>query len=174
MKKGYCKRFSSSILPYLLLAILVLVGDAWVKAWVHSHIPMMRPTASYPYGGIPVFYHCWGIDFSIVHVMNRGAAWGIFSNFQDYLLYLRVGVIGALLIYWVRSPRDYWHRCCLALIISGAVGNVLDYFLYGHVVDMFYFVFWGFSYPVFNVADSAIFCGILGLIIRSFRTAVYD
>ena len=48
----------------------------------------------------------------------------------------------------------------LALIAVGATGNILDYYLYGHVIDMFNFDFWGYNYPVFNVADSAIFIGI--------------
>ena len=53
------------------------------------------------------------------------------------------------------------------MVAAGALGNVLDIFLYGHVVDMFYFVFWGWSYPVFNLADASIFIGIATLAIVS-------
>jgi len=45
-------------------------------------------------------------------------------------------------------------------VISGAIGNILDYFIYGHVVDMMHFVFWGYDYPVFNIADSFICIGV--------------
>jgi signal peptidase II len=59
------------------------------------------------------------------------------------------------------------------LIATGAIGNILDYFIYGHVVDVFYFVFWGYSFPVFNVADSIIFCGIVVLFLQSFLERRY-
>lgn len=172
MKKG-CSNLN--LLPYLVIGVLLLLLDFWVKAYVDAYIPLVGSGGTtYPYGGIPVFYDFWGIDFSIVHVMNRGAAWGAFSGFQDYLLYLRIAVIVGLLIYLFYAPKDIWYRSCLTLVIAGALGNVLDYFVYGHVVDMFYFVFWGYSYPVFNVADSAIFCGILGLIVRSLMKREHD
>jgi len=50
-----------------------------------------------------------------------------------------------------------------ALILTGAVGNVLDYFVYGHVIDMLHFVLWTYDFPVFNIADSLITLGVAGL-----------
>lgn len=127
----------------------------------------------YPYGGIPVFKSFLGIDFSIVHQINTGAAWGMFSNFQDYLLFFRVITIGIILSYLVFFNKTPLRRFPLLLILSGAIGNVADYFIYGHVVDMFYFNFWGYSYPVFNIADSAIFCGVAMLLFQSYSRKVY-
>jgi signal peptidase II len=121
----------------------------------------------FPYGGIGVFENWQGIDFSINHVMNLGAAWGIFSNFHQALFYARVGIIGAMIVYLCFfSARE--QKTPLLMIITGALGNVLDHLLYGHVIDMFYFRFWGYSFPVFNIADSVIFCGIVWLFIQSF------
>ena len=53
-------------------------------------------------------------------------------------------------------------------IIVGAVGNLVDYVAYGFVVDMFHFILWGYDYPVFNVADTAITVGMGWLIVLSF------
>jgi signal peptidase II len=118
----------------------------------------------YPFGGIGVFRDWHGIDFSIVHLINKGAAWGIFSSLQHYLLYVRVAIIGGLLAYLFFVNTSVLRKFSLMLIVTGALGNVVDYFVYGHVVDMFYFIFWGYSYPVFNTADSVIFVGIMLLL----------
>lgn len=125
--------------------------------------------SEYPYGGIPVFKDILGIEFSIVHHTNRGAAWGVLSEWQQPLLYLRIVlVIGLLLYVLFFNKRNEW-EIPFALITAGAAGNVLDYFLYGHVIDMLHFNFWGYNYPVFNLADSAIFIGIAWILISSWR-----
>jgi signal peptidase II len=54
------------------------------------------------------------------------------------------------------------------LIMTGAFGNVFDCYYYGHVIDMFHFLFWGNSYGVFNFADLLIFLGALGLSLTLF------
>lgn len=146
----------------IIFGCLCLLGlDFASKAYVYHHIPPMAWASSvYPYGGIAVFHNWHGIDFSINYVMNKGAAWGVFSSFQDHLLYIRLVIIGGLLTYLVVGKASLFKKVALALVATGAIGNIIDYFVYGHVVDMFYFVFWSYSYPVFNVADSAIFSGI--------------
>lgn len=125
-------------------------------------------TASYPYGGIAIFSDFFGISFSLVHATNKGAAWGLFENFSDLLLIFRILSIVALFIYLLFFKPTLTRRISLALVAAGATGNVIDHFVYGHVVDMFYFTFWGYSYPVFNVADSAIFSGVAFMVLHSF------
>jgi signal peptidase II len=152
-------------LVFLLLALLIFGADAGLKAYIHRDIPTISASNPvYPYGGISVFRNWHGIDFSIVHVINKGAAWGFFSSLQEYLLYVRVAIIGGLVSYLFFVKATPFKKFCLTLIATGALGNVIDYFVYGHVVDMFYFIFWGYSYPVFNIADSAIFLGIMLLL----------
>ena len=153
----------------IALSLILFVADALLKAYVHLYIPVMYAASPiYPYDGIAVFQDWGGIDFSIVHVINRGAAWGIFASMQQYLLYARLALVGGLLIYLSFVKKDRLHKFFLTLVVTGALGNIADSFVYGHVIDMFYFVFWGYSYPVFNIADSVIFCGIAGLVCRSF------
>lgn len=156
-------------LVFSAVAIFLFMADAFLKAYVHSEIPPIGSSSPfYPYGGIGVFQGWHGIDFSIVHVINRGAAWGAFSSLQQYLHYARIAIIGGLLTYLLLIRAGAYRKFCLTLISTGAVGNVVDYFVYGHVVDMFYFNFWGYSYPVFNLADSAIFLGIVLLLKEAF------
>lgn len=156
---------------YLLLSFLVLFCDIFSKAWIHFKLPLM--TQFFPHGGIPVFQNVLGINFSIVHQTNKGAAWGLFAYFQDYLLFFRIAMIGLILAYLIFFNKNPLRRFPLLLILMGAIGNVIDYFVYGHVIDMFYFNFWGYSYPVFNIADSAIFCGVMLLLFQSSSKKVY-
>lgn len=147
-----------------LVGIVVFVADVLTKYFTHIKLPIMRYSTGYPYGGIPVFKDFYGIEFSISHQINKGAAWGVLSEYQMPLLYLRIGFIAALFIYFFFLNKNESWNIPLALIIAGALGNVLDYFLYGHVIDMFHAVLWGYDFPVFNVADSAICIGIAWLL----------
>lgn len=157
---------------FLLIAacVFILGTDVFSKAYTYYYIPALgRSIATYPYGGIRVFHDFLGIDFSLNYVMNKGAAWGVFASFQDYLLYARLFIILILAAYLFVVKMPVLKRVALSLIAVGAIGNVIDYFVYGHVVDMFYFRFWGYSYPVFNIADSSIFMGLVFLFIFSFK-----
>lgn len=145
--------------------ILILLGDSTSKYLVQSKLPIMSSRFPfYPYGGVPVFENFLGIEFSITHLTNRGAAWGTLGGYQDYLLILRIFLILGMIIYFSRLNKQPAMQFFLSLVIAGALGNVIDYFVYGHVVDMFHFVLWGYDFPVFNVADSAVCIGIFGLI----------
>lgn len=137
------------------IAFLIIVClDRLLKWYVYTSIPLM------PHGGIDIF-HAFGIDFSIVHITNLGGAWGLLSEMPIPLLIFRILLIAILLVSFFRAKEK---RFPLLLIVAGAFSNVLDSFIYGHVVDMFYFVLWGYSYPVFNIADMSICIGI-GLLV---------
>ncbi|MGZ3733142.1 MAG: signal peptidase II [Parachlamydiaceae bacterium] len=157
-------RFSGRLC--LFIGFLILVLDAFSKHWVHVSLPVMSSHfPSYPYGGIPVFKDFLGIEFSLTHITNRGAAWGVLNGFQESLVGLRILLILAMLGYVLFYHRTLdQEKLPLTLIIAGAAGNVMDYFVYGHVVDMFHFVLWGYSFPVFNIADSSVCIGIAWLI----------
>ncbi|HEV8051441.1 MAG TPA: signal peptidase II, partial [Parachlamydiaceae bacterium] len=93
--------------------------------------------------------------------------WGVLAEYQVPLLYLRIVLITILVIYAFFFNKHANRSIPLALIIAGAAGNVVDYFIYGHVVDMLHFVLWGYDFPVFNIADSAIFIGVTSLLVMS-------
>jgi signal peptidase II len=152
----------------LWTALAVLFFDGISKLATFSYIPLMDYSSPfYPYGGIGIFKNMLGIEFSICYRSNAGAAWGMFAEHQILLMIFRIFLITGLFIYYFFYCEHKEWRWPLALVLAGAVGNVIDYFIYGHVVDMFHFVFWGYRYPVFNIADSAIFIGVWWIIILS-------
>ncbi len=153
----------------IFLGIGVFAADMLTKWYVYSEIPLVGVNGwAYPYNGIGVFKDFFGIEFSIVHAINKGAAWGTLSNFQIPLLVFRIVLIAGLCLYLIAFNTSRKYVIPLCLLTAGALGNVVDYFLYGYVIDMFKFVFWGYHYPIFNVADIAITIGIVWLIIASF------
>lgn len=155
------------ILP-VIIALAIFSLDFLTKYLTQAYLPRMNQNwLWYPYGGIGVFKNFLGIEFSISHQINHGAAWGIFKDYQLVLLYVRMALIGFLLIYTLFFNKNSKCTIPLAMITAGAVGNVVDYFLYGHVIDMIHFVLWGYDFPVFNIADSAIFLGICWMLIAS-------
>ena len=162
---------ASSTIPHLftaLIGFLVLAADQYSKYLTYYSIPRMtHENQWYPYGGIGVFEDFFGIEFSIVHTINYGAAWGVLSDFQNYLLAFRALFIAVLIGYLVFYNTKKVLELPLTLVAAGAIGNLIDTLVYGHVVDMFHFVFWGYSYPVFNIADSAICIGIFSTVILS-------
>jgi signal peptidase II len=152
----------------LSLAFLVLLVDYASKALVNFYIqPIQYASTLFPFGGIAIFQDFLGVDFCIDHVTNRGAAWGMFSGFQEILLISRILIVIGVIAYLIVSPKAKPFLVPLILVVTGALGNILDYFIYGHVVDMFHFILWGYTYPVFNVADAAIFLGVVSTLWRS-------
>ncbi len=151
-----------------VLGLFVFLADQISKYFTQQMIPLMG--GYYPYRGIPVFQDFFGIEFSIVHATNRGAAWGMFAEYQDWLMGLRIILIAALILYLLFFHRRGSYTIPLTLITVGAFCNIIDYFLYGHVIDMFHFVLWGYDFPVFNIADSAICIGVFWLFIVSWNT----
>ncbi|MBB65774.1 MAG: signal peptidase II [Waddliaceae bacterium] len=150
----------------ILFILSLLVIDQVSKWATQAYLPHMSTVPYvYPYGGIPVFSNILGIEASIAYATNKGAAWGMLSDFPLFLISIRIflvlGMVGYLL-YWNQNRSLFFP---FLLVITGATGNIIDHFIYGYVVDMFNVVLWGYDYPVFNVADITIFCGVAWLII---------
>lgn len=158
----------SKIGPFFL-GLFVFCLDFAVKAWANSALPRMSESPPfYPYGGIGIFKNILGVEFSLSLATNRGAAWGMGADHQMPLLYLRILLLLGLIVWLCFFNNNSRLRYPFALVLGGAIGNVVDTFLYGHVIDMFHFVLWGYDFPVFNVADSAIFIGIVWMCLQSY------
>lgn len=156
-------------LALFFVALAILAVDFISKGMINFYFqPSELSSIVFPFGGVSIFQNLLGIDFCIHHVTNRGAAWGIGSGLQDLLLVVRIAVVVGLIAYMRLSPKVREYRYPLIMIIAGGLGNIFDYFIYGHVIDMFHLVFWGYSYPVFNIADASIFLGIVWLLFHSF------
>ncbi len=110
-----------------------------------------------------------GIDLFLSFVFNKGCAFGLLAQFQPWLLVLRVGIVLWLFSLLFSKTTSSISSYFYALILGGAIGNITDFFVYGHVIDFLHFRFLGHSFPVFNIADAAICIGVAGLIIQSFK-----
>ncbi len=144
----------------MLLGLVTI--DFLIKLWVNSNV----------FEPIVVWQNRGPIDFLIQYVTNRGGAWGVLASLHKPILIARVLVIMGLFAYLWNEVPPFKKSLFLVFILAGAIGNVLDSFLYGHVIDMFHFLFWGRSYGIFNFADAMIFIGSVGLIFTP-RTAEY-
>lgn len=149
-----------------VIFLLILFVDMTSKYWVSHHLPLVQTFLGYPFGGIGLLNLSW-LKISIVHTTNTGTAWGILADKQLLLLIFRILISLGIYSYLVflKPPKQiaYAFTC----ILAGAIGNIIDFFLYGHVIDMFYCIFGSYSYPIFNVADSAIFVAIVYMLFSS-------
>lgn len=129
----------------LLISLAVLLLDQMVKRLIMSDMPLGM--------SIPVLP---GI-FHITYIQNPGAAFGILA--QQRWLFIAVGFLfmGAAVVFRRRLRRESrWMQCGVALLLGGAVGNLVDRILWGAVVDFLDFRVW----PVFNIADISIVVGV--------------
>ena len=139
---------------YLSITVAVIVLDAWTKWVVSTHIDTHEAITV-----IPEF-------FQLVHVRNTGAAFGIGANAESRVVPLllnlgAIAVFGLVVVYALRSAvSDRVLQSGLHLILGGAIGNLLDRFRLGYVVDFLDVYVGQHHWPAFNVADSAICVGI--------------
>lgn len=145
-------------LPCLLA--LDIGSKIWASAWIP---PLSHSIRAYPFGGIGIF-DVSGITFSLNRIGNTGAACGLFPGHPAALFWLRLAIIAGLIMYLIFLNRQSKGAWPLWIVITGAIGNAIDYGLYGYVIDFFHFTFWGRSFPIFNVADSCITLGVFFLI----------
>ena len=131
----------------ILIPLIGIVADQIVKYWAATDLQAR--------GTIPL----WEGVFHLTYCENTGAAFSMFSGQRWMLLavtvVLLVGLLYALHKNWMQNA---FGRMSLRLIISGAIGNMIDRFLLGHVVDMFDFRL--IHFPIFNVADILLCVGV--------------
>ena len=103
--------------------------------------------------------------FRITYTCNDVAAFSILKGKRVFFIIMTIVVV-FLIVYYLLKNKVYWvEKYSLLLIISGAVGNLIDRIMYGYVIDFLDFIIFGYDFPVFNIADSFITIGAIGLII---------
>ena len=133
-------------MPYALLAAVLVAADQVVKALVRAHIGLGERIPFVPY------------VMDLTYVQNTGAAFSILRSHTWLLTVISLVVSVALAAaIWRRVFSHPFGLAALAVVLSGAVGNLIDRALLGSVTDMFMTTF--ISFPVFNVAD---ICVVLG------------
>ncbi len=151
-------------LPWLILPITAFAID-WASKM--AILARMQPGETHPV--IPYF-------FNLHLTFNRGAIFGFMSGAPDWVrnLIFTLAGLGALAYFgyeFLKSETHTLQRVALGLILGGALGNGFDRLMHGHVVDFLDFVFWGWHYWTFNIADSFIVCGaiLLGICLFKYR-----
>ena len=110
--------------------------------------------------------------FNLFLTFNKGVSFSLFASDSPYtpiLLSLFALGVSGLLIYWIRKEKNKTARIGLALILGGAIGNVIDRIRFGAVVDFLDFYLGEYHWPAFNIADSAICIGVAILLLSSFK-----
>lgn len=146
-------------LPWLTVSALVIAVDQASKYWVLATLP--------EYTAVPVIEGVWNWYRSY----NTGAAFSFLSDaggWQQVVLSLLALAISGLLAYWLyRMPRSaYGTAVPYALVIGGALSNVVDRLLRGHVVDFIQWYWRDYYWPTFNLSDSAIVAGAIAMILH--------
>lgn len=147
---------TSAMLPWLGLALLVLIADQLTKFMILGYYKLGDAT------------HVTGF-FNVVRVHNSGAAFSFLASASGWQrwFFTAIGIAAALFIIWMlRShPGQRLFSFALACILGGAIGNVIDRSMHGYVVDFLDFHYRGWHFPAFNVADSAITVGAVCLVL---------
>jgi signal peptidase II len=147
---------------YFLLSLLVIIGDQWSKAFMTDLLTLCRPGNCESIVLLPVF------NFTLLH--NTGAAFSFLSDaggWQRWFLVAISSVVsGAIAVWLYRIARvERLLALALALILGGAIGNLIDRVLVGYVVDFIVVHYDNYYFPAFNIADSAITVGAVLVIL---------
>ena len=139
------------------LALLVLALDQATKLWAAAALDYGVPVAVLPF-------------FNLTLVHNTGAAFSFLADaggWQRAFFIVLSSVVSVVLIAWLRRlpPASRLLGVALALVLGGAVGNLVDRVAYGYVIDFVDLHAGGWHWPAFNVADSAISCGVVLLLV---------
>ena len=158
MAKGFSSSSSSSssMLPWLGLALIFLIADQFTKILILGDYQLGDSTVVTSF-------------FNIVRAHNTGAAFSFLADASGWQrwFFTGIGVVAVGVILWMLKahPGQKLFSFALACILGGAVGNVIDRVRYGYVVDFLDF-YWGtWHFPAFNIADSAISVGAACLIL---------
>jgi signal peptidase II len=137
---------------FWIVAIIGLLLDQWTKYWIVTHF---QPQESWA---------LWSDVFHLTYVKNTGAAFSVFRGGVGWLRWLSLAVSVGLMIFAIRGPRlKITEQLGYGFILAGALGNGIDRFLFGYVVDFLDFRL--IQFPVFNLADVCINFGIAFLLI---------
>lgn len=144
----------------MIWGIIIIVGcialDQITKAIVRVYLK--------PKGEVPVIKNF----FSFTYVENQGGAWGILHGKLWLFILITVAALGVLFYFFkdFDLKNNAVYSIGIALLIAGTIGNFIDRIVLNYVTDFLDFIIFGYDFPVFNVADICITCGVILLIIK--------
>ncbi len=143
----------------IYLAAFVALFDQGTKWWIVNEV-MRRGVRVVPVTSF----------LNFVLSLNKGITFGIFNNGHQYMSYVFIGasvIILGLLLHWLIHTSSVMVGVGLGLVMGGAIGNMIDRVNYGGVVDFIDFHLFNYHWYTFNVADSAIVCGVALLMLEN-------
>lgn len=144
---------------WLVLSALTIIADQLSKLWALDYLSQHQ-------GQVKLF--SW---FYLTLVFNDGAAFSFLSGAggwqRGFFIIFTLVVLAILTLWLLKRDTQLMQQCSLALIIGGALGNLIDRLRLGHVVDFIHWHYASWSWPIFNVADSAISLGVALIIIHA-------
>jgi signal peptidase II len=148
------------MLAWLWLSAVVIVLDQLSKRLVDTSMQLYQSIELIPF-------------FQLTYLRNQGAAFSFLSQAGGWQRWFFVGLAvtaSGLICYWLKRLEKHqrWEAAAWALILGGALGNLIDRVLYGYVIDFLDVYYGEWHWPAFNVADSAITVGVAMLLIDSF------
>jgi signal peptidase II len=149
------------MLRWLWLSLVVIILDQLSKQLVESSFMVFETLPVMPFLNLTLAY-------------NEGAAFSFLADqggWQRWLFVLLATAVTGVLVVWLGrlQPADRLVGLALALIIGGAMGNLIDRLLFGHVIDFIDAYYGDWHWPAFNLADSAIFLGVVLMLLDAFR-----
>ena len=144
-------------LPILVFVVLAVLSDQLIKVAVEAYLPLQEAVHVVPM-------------LALYRTYNLGVAFSMLSGMEGwFIVTMRLAIVAFVLWLWRKTPGDRWlAHLGFAMIIAGAIGNLLDRFFYGHVVDYILFYTQTWSFAVFNLADSFITLGAGCVILDEF------
>nr|WP_277673631.1 signal peptidase II [Piscibacillus halophilus] len=141
-------------MKYYIITLLIIIFDQVTKWTVANSMQLYESVQV-----IPGFF--W-----ITSHRNSGAAWGILEG-QMWLFYLVTLIVIGVIIYYMQLYKDSypWLMVGFAFILGGAIGNFIDRIFLQEVIDFIDLNIFGYDFPIFNIADSALTVGVILVII---------
>ena len=136
-----------------VLSLVIVAADQLTKLMVIDNLTYLQRIPILPV-------------LDLVHLHNTGAAFSFLADASGWQNWMFAGVaivVSGVIFWWLVKLPEGGRRVLslgLALVLGGAIGNLIDRILYGYVIDFILFYYHEWSYPAFNIADSAITCGV--------------
>jgi len=135
-------------------AFLIVFFDQLTKFFIVKHFKVSQ--------SLPILNNIFHLTF----VKNTGAGFGILKGFNSFLILISLAVIGIIFYYYRQIKQNQiLLQIIAAFVLGGTIGNLIDRINLGYVIDFLDFRIW----PVFNIADSFVTIGIIGLVIYFWR-----
>lgn len=148
---------SASTNRFIIGAIIIslsVILDQVSKLLVELYLPFAQVIEVFP-------------SFAMYRIWNEGVAFSFLAGYESSaLVILALVVVGVVIWLWKSSPKErVWLSAGYAMIIGGALGNIIDRGLYGHVVDFIMIFYQNWSFAIFNIADCFITIGVVFIIL---------